>query len=686
MSIGSAKPRSSWGRATAGVLLAGAAAGVLAHASFTLLGLGKPGLGRLFNEWLYDGVIVAAALACLMRGILVREERAAWLVIAAGVWMWTLGDIYWNLELARLDEIPYPSLADLFYVVGYLPLYVGIAMLTRARLARFEASLWLDGMIAALAVAAAGAAFLYPALRGSTDGDAATAAVTLAYPLGDLLLLAFVVAAVALSGWRPDRGWALIGGGLAVVAIADGVYLQQEATAGYMQGTWPDTLWLAGTVAIAAAAWVPTRRPQPLPAAARRLLVLPGLFALLAVALLVYDHFERVSALAIWLAGATLVLVIARMGIMFEENRGLLRASEHEALTDPLTGLGNRRRLLRDLARAAEGGEGSPRRLVAIFDLDGFKAYNDSFGHPAGDVLLASLGRKLGAVIEPHGSAYRLGGDEFCIIAALDRTTPEALLEAASCALLEEGKAFSVGSSRGSVLIPDDTSVAAEALRLADERMYAQKGRRPGSTERQTTNVLMWSLHEREPLLGRHLEGVAHLAITLGRALGLDAEDLDVLARSAQLHDVGKVAVPDDILRKPEGLDDWEWELMRNHTLTGARILASAPALVPLAKVVRSSHERWDGKGYPDGLAGEEIPLGARIIFVCDAYQAMIEDRPWRQSRSRDEALAELCRCAGTQFDPRLVEVFRTQVFPTTIPGDAGEPEQAPQALLGAGE
>src|SRR5687767_6433667 len=146
MGVGSANPGRSWGRATAGVLLAAAAAGVLAHASFTLLGLAKPGLDRLFNEWLYDGVIVAAALACLLRGILVREERIPWLVIAAGVWMWALGDVYWNFKLAKLDEIPYPSLADLFYVVGYLPLYVGIAMLTRARLARYEASLWLDGL------------------------------------------------------------------------------------------------------------------------------------------------------------------------------------------------------------------------------------------------------------------------------------------------------------------------------------------------------------------------------------------------------------------------------------------------------------------------------------------------------------------------------------------------------------
>ena len=187
------------------ILLCGAALATVAHGVFTVFGVGKPGLNDIFNEWLYDGVIVAGALACLLRGILVRGDRAAWLMIAAGAWLWAIGDVYWNFKLAKLDEIPYPSLADLFYVSGYPAFYAGLAMLTHVRLNRFEKSVWLDGLIGALAVAAIGAAFLYPAFQGSTDGNATTVAVNLAYPLGDLLLAAFVVAAVALSGWRPDR-------------------------------------------------------------------------------------------------------------------------------------------------------------------------------------------------------------------------------------------------------------------------------------------------------------------------------------------------------------------------------------------------------------------------------------------------------------------------------------------------
>jgi diguanylate cyclase (GGDEF)-like protein len=667
------------------VLLGLAVAAAFIHGLYAVFGVGKPGLSGFFDKWVYDGALVAGSIACLLRGILVRREQRAWLVIAAGLCSWTVGDVYWNFKLSGLDEIPYPSIADAFYVAGYPALYVGIALLARSRRERFDAALWLDGLLGGLAVAAVGAAFLYPAFEGSTEGNIATIVVNLAYPLGDILLLSFVVAAISMTGWRLDSGWLLLGGGLAVTAVGDGIYLQQEATTGYVSGSWPDTLWVLGTTAIAGAAWTMRVRPESASVKALRgRLALPALFGLGGgVAIQLYDHFHRVSNLSAWLSGATLVVVLVRMTLAFEDNLSLLRRSRDEALSDALTGLGNRRQLLRDLDRVGEDATGL-RRLVALFDLDGFKAYNDTFGHPAGDALLARLGHKLGAAAQPHGRAYRLGGDEFCVLAALDRASPEAVLAETSSALWETGEGFSIGSSRGSVLLPDETHDPSEALRLADRRMYAQKNTRPRSPRRQTINVLLKTLEERGSDLGSHLDGVTHLALALGRRLDLDTEDLDVIARGAELHDVGKMAVPDAILRKPGALTDEEWAVMREHTLIGERILASAPALAPVAKLVRSSHERWDGSGYPDKLEGEQIPLGARVISIADAYAAMVEDRPWRTTKTPHEALEELSRCAGTQFDPRLVEVFARDVYPELEAGDEAGPLEAAAALADA--
>jgi HD-GYP domain-containing protein (c-di-GMP phosphodiesterase class II) len=268
------------------------------------------------------------------------------------------------------------------------------------------------------------------------------------------------------------------------------------------------------------------------------------------------------------------------------------------------------------------------------------------------------LGASLGRAIGPYGNAYRLGGDEFCVLVVTGASSAQTITSLAAEALSEKGEGFTVRSSHGSVILPHEARDATLALRIADQRMYAQKEDRRSSATRQTRDLLLQVLHEREPELGEHLKGVAKLAIGVATRLGLEGEELDEVVRGAELHDVGKMAIPDEILRKPGPLTEEEWAFVRQHTLIAERILSAAPALLPVAKLVRASHERFDGSGYPDGLAGEAIPLGSRIIAVCDAFHAMTSPRPFRPAIPPQDALTELRACAGTQFDPEVVTAF----------------------------
>jgi diguanylate cyclase (GGDEF)-like protein len=293
-----------------------------------------------------------------------------------------------------------------------------------------------------------------------------------------------------------------------------------------------------------------------------------------------------------------------------------------------------------------------------LFDLDGFKSYNDTFGHLAGDAVLARLGGRLAEVVAPRGAAYRLGGDEFCAVLPVRPHELHNVVTAAAAALQERGETFAIHASCGAVLLPHEATTPDYALQLADERMYRQKQARPLAAREQTRDVLVSIMHAKQPDLQLHSSDVSRMAVAVGRKFGMDAEQIDELARAAELHDIGKVGIPDAILDKPAPLDSSEWEFIRQHTILGERILNAAAAMRPVARIVRASHERWDGRGYPDRLAGEAIPLSARIVAVCDAYDAMTTDRCYRKAQSPEAAREELRREAGHQFDPTVVEAF----------------------------
>jgi diguanylate cyclase (GGDEF)-like protein len=617
----------------------------------TGVGAGTP------QDVLYFAVMGGACALCTWRGLF-AGDRLAWLLVAGSLLAWIAGDVLW-LILGKPDL----SIADAAFLGTYALLLPGLVVLLRRRASGTLATLWADGWVAALTVAAVAACFFVePVLAGVEGADLATTLVNLAYPVGDSVLLAFVVgAAVAMRG-GVRASWLALSAALAVVSVTDGVYLNLAWSGTDIDGTLIEAGWPAAALGLSWAGWLTSREhAERRPIADRAPIVWPVLWGCGALAIVaVLAMAEEAHPLAIALAMAGVLSVFGRLMLTDAQNRRLVRAASTQALADPVTGLGNHRALTRDLERTLLETCPERRVLLAVFDLNGFKDYNDLFGHPAGDALLERLGRNLAAALPDGAQAYRMGGDEFCVLAVVEAGVgQELLLARAEHALTEQGDGFTVSAAAGHVLAEPGATSAAAALSVADGRMYAAKRRVRTSSLQQATDVLAALTAERDPLLASSGDRVARLAELTARELGLDDELVARVRHAALLHDIGKLAIPDAILDKPGPLDDAELEFVRTHPLVGERVVSAAPSLVPVGRLIRSSHERHDGAGYPDGLAGEDIPLGARIVFVCDAFAAMTSDRAYRAALSEADALHELARNAGTQFDPGVVAAFR---------------------------
>jgi diguanylate cyclase (GGDEF)-like protein len=650
----------SLGRLKARQLAGLAAIASVAVVSAFLLGVSFGPLQPFMGRWSFLILEFAGAFACLWRAWRVRSERLAWSLIGIGLFLWALGDAYYRVVLYTMDTPPVPSPADVLWISFYLFAYAGIGLLIRERAGKMSVTVWIDGVIAALAVAALVAAVVFQAVLESIGGAPVSTAFDLSYPLADMLLMAFIAAGLAITGWRLDRTWMWLAASLALFAISDSVYLYQVARGTYVDGGLNDGGWALAMLFAGAAAWqVGGRAARLRGEEGWRSIVFPICFAFVVIGVETYDHFHRVTLLAVVLGGACLLAVLVRLAITFAQNLRMLEASREDASTDPLTGLFNRRRLDRHLAAALAPDDASPSKMLMLLDLNGFKLYNDTFGHTAGDALLARLGGQLGEAVAGRGHAYRMGGDEFCALVDVRDERPEQLAATIASSLSEHGEGFMIDASFGAIAIPQEAADSETALRLVDQRMYAQKQRSRVSAREQSSNVLTRALLERSPALTEHLSAVSEMAVATGRELGLDEAELETLQIAGRLHDIGKVAIPDAILHKPGPLDDEERAYVQRHSVVGERIISAAPALINVAELVRSVHERYDGGGYPDSLARDQIPLGSRILAVCDAYHAMTTgQRPYRKPVPHDDAIAELRRGAGSQFDPLIVRAF----------------------------
>jgi two-component system, cell cycle response regulator len=621
----------------------------------------------LVGHVMLDPIDAVSALMAWQASRRVRGSRRltlAWRLISLGLFGQFAGGIA-SAIYSLLGHSPYPSLADPLYLSFYPLMLAALLALPRRRRARSQnVRLTLD-----LATTALGAAtvvwyvLIAPTARAGGQSTLQMA-FSLAYPVGDVILIVGV-ASLLLRGAADStrRALWLVTAALCLFVIGDSMYAYVT-----LHGVFASSDALNLTYAIAFILFILAARCQG-PADAKvsefikpppRVSWMPYTAVAAGFAVLLASELSGTpGTLVIALAATALaILVSARQLVGQRELVAAQSELETLATSDALTGLGNRRRLLDDLQRQVQTMTGARPGLLMLLDLNGFKNYNDTFGHPAGDALLVRLGHALADVATAFGgTAYRPGGDEFCVIVA-DASHRNSLEHAASRALSEIGTGFTISTAFGSVVIPHDAGDATEAMRKADIAMYAQKTSGRATAARQSADVLLSALIEHHPYLGDHITGVAELADAVARRLNIDGEELARLRDAVVLHDIGKIAIPDTIINKPAALDDDEWAFVRRHTLIGERIIASAPALRGAAPLVRSSHEAFDGSGYPDGLVGDAIPLGARVIAICDAFDAMISNRPYSSPKTINEALAELRRCAGTQFDPAIVTVF----------------------------
>jgi diguanylate cyclase (GGDEF)-like protein len=390
--------------------------------------------------------------------------------------------------------------------------------------------------------------------------------------------------------------------------------------------------------------------------------IAPAVFAGVAVALLVYDHVHRqVTDVVFWLS---LVLVAAIFVWLVSKTAAAVARERGKALADELTGLGNGRKLETDLAAALAPGAGEGWLLVLV-GLDGVPAYNDRYGHAAGDELLRGFARGLSETAAGLGGvAYRAAYGGFALVIPLRARLPSAVSAAVAATPLECNDEHLVSTSYAEVSVPDEAPDSKLALQIATQRLAARKQRQRQSARGQVRDVLLAVLAARRASRADHPRDLAQWIVTVGRKLGLDREQLDDIVLAAELREIGLLTVPETTLAKRSDLDAREVELVRRHPIAGERILNAASTLAPVAALVRAANEHVDGSGFPDGLVGQAIPLGARIIAVCAAFS-----NEQHAGRSISAACEELECHVGTQFDHNVV---------AALVGAAGEPAGTP--------
>ena len=451
---------------------------VTAHVLNSTFAVGGDGLDAFLADWLTPLVFLGSGVATLLAATEPGRERAPWLLLGSGLVIYGLGSVYYRFVLADVAAPAFPSAADAMWLALYPFAFAAMILLVKARFERVNGAVWLDVAIGGTVVAAVAAAVVFEPIFDVTVAGGMANAARLAYPIGDLLPIGIVAVVWALSGRRIDRSWALLGGGFALLAIADSTYVVQAATNGWSPGTWLDLPYAFGTMALAGAACASGRHGAVASQRADTGVTVPVASALTAVALASYEAIATLNPLATTLSRLTLFAVVIRLAVTLRWLSGQRVTLAALARTDPLTGLANHRtlheRLQRERDRAAA--DGTPLSVV-VLDMDHFKVFNDTYGHQEGDDALVTIARVLSRRVGNDALVGRLGGEEFAVV--LPRTCPDSAFAVAEECREALARAAVQGSglscSAGVASYPADDPHGDRLLEYADGALYWAK-------------------------------------------------------------------------------------------------------------------------------------------------------------------------------------------------------------------
>jgi two-component system cell cycle response regulator len=677
--------------------VAAAVAWLVLYAALTALGRATGRFDGIVIDVAYVVPIVAAVCLSIVAARVGRHRaRRAWTLLAVSNAAWLVGELIWLAYDYVGPGTPVVSIADFFYLSQYLialpAILIGFGEANPLRRVRGT----LDAALVAVALGTIGwQLVLAPALPSAPGLDQW---VTFAYPVLGVAIVTTLVA-VGLAGHHAVPPWVLLAGAAyAGGGLADAAYTYAVALHSYDSDDWLNIGWQVEAVLLCLAAVAVIRRPGRQPRTRqldRDVTALPMVAAAVAVTGLVVT--DRLSDGR--LSSATLIIIVllfagllTRQLLMTRDRTHLaaelsaaLREQERLAITDGLTGLYNRR-FFQEVLRL-EADRATRHDLVLsliLIDLDEFKRVNDSFGHPAGDVVLAQVADRIRRAVRPSDVVARYGGEEFvCLLPAAGEDVALQVAEQVRRSIsdddlrLERGRRVTLTASLGIAtagtrggrpatdldgLVGDADAALYTAKAYGRNRLVAA-GRLADltlDTDPELPQALVWLADRIDAKLSdqEHSTAVSRWALLTGHRMGLEDGALRRIAAAGRLHDIGKINVSDAILTKVEPLTSAEWAQLRRHPDESARILTGLGQRPDLAAIAVAHHERYDGTGYPRGLAGSRIPVEARIVAVADAWAAMRADRPYAKALTEAQARQQITQGRGSQFDPVVADAF----------------------------